>query len=282
MGSELFANPAFGFWLSIYAISISVLILWLVYYFAVKKRAVRRITWDLHTQYIDISEFSNRNIPLRVSYKGTEPRWLWATYVSLRNSGRQDITSADTPDKQHVIIGQKDCRYIGFNRLISAKAKVTLSPLFTDNDVYCKVEFDKLGPGDEILLSLLFVADEKQRIEVDGSFFGSGSMLVNGYLTRMQSWRSLWWLLLLMVGTGIIGGIVLLRQAIYSGQIILYHFQTLLVMYMLGLIAAALFLRPIRFWQQIPERFQDQSETGSLVHPLWRTLRFILGLSNEP
>lgn len=282
MGSEFFANPAFGFWLTVYAISISVLILWLVFFFASQKRAVRRITWDLHTQYIDISEFSNRNIPLRVSYKGTEPRWLWATYVSLRNSGRQDITSADTPDKQHIIIGQKNCRYIGFNRLISVKAKVTLSPLFTDNDVYCKVEFDKLGPGDEILLSLLFIADEKQRIEVDGSLFGSGSMLVNGYATRMQAWRSLWWLLILMIATGVIGGIVLLRQAIYSGQIVLYHFQTLLVMYMLGLIAAALFLRPIRFWQQIPERFQDQSEAGSLVHPLWRTLRFILGLSREP
>ena len=279
--SELFSNPAFGFWLTIYAISLTVVLFWVIIYMVNAYRRRKCLTWDLHSEFIDVAEFSNKNIPLRVTYKGIEPRWLWASYLSLRNTGHLDIHAEDTPQKQHVIAGQEGCRYIGFNRLISEKAKVTLSPLFKGNDVYCKIEFDRLGPGDEILASLLFIADEQSKIEVQGELFGEGSKLISGYQQRMLSWRSLWWLLIIMIVAGIIGGAILLRQAIYSGGIILLHFQTLLIMYLLGLIAAALFMRPIRFWQQINERFQD-SDTDKRRDRVWRSVRFIIGLSNEP
>jgi len=279
--SELFGNPAVGFWLTIYAISLTVVFLWGISYLIGLYRRRKCLTWDLHSEYIDVAEFSNKNIPLRVTYKGTEPRWLWATYVSLKNTGRQDIHGEDTPHKQHIIAGQEGCRYIGFNRLISEKAKVTLSPLFIGNDVFCKIEFDRLGPGDEILVSLLFVADEKNQIGIEGNLFGAGSRLISGYKQRMLAWRQMWWLLIFMIVAGTIGGIILLNQALYSGGIIMLHFQTLLIMYLLALAAAALFLRPIRFWQQIPDRFQDR-EDGERRGSIWRTLRFILGLTSEP
>jgi hypothetical protein len=73
----------------------------------------------------------------------------------------------------------------------------------------------------------------------------------------------------------------MLNQALYSGGVIMLHFQTLLIMYMLALIAAALFLRPIRFWQQIPDRFQER-ESGERRGTFLRTVRFILGLTSEP
>lgn len=279
--SEIFSNPAVGFWLTIYAISMTVLLIWGIGYLIMLYRCRKCLSWDLHSEYIDVAEFSNKNIPLRVTYKGIEPRWLWATYVSLRNTGRLDILGEDTPSKQHIIAGQEGCRYIGFNRLISDKAKVTLSPLFMGNDVYCKIEFDRLGPGDEILLSLLFIAEEQRKIELDGNLFGSGSRLISGFKQRMQSWRRLWWLLIFMIVAGTLGGIILLNQALYSGGVILLHFQTLLIMYMLALIAAALFLRPIRFWQQITERFQE-GDGEPRRDKLLRTVKFILGLTNEP
>jgi len=283
MGSpELLIGPTFGFWLTIYAISVSVVAVWLIGYVIGVGRRRKCVTWDLHTEFIDISEFSNKNIPLRVTYKGTEPRWLWATYLSLRNSGREDVVSGDNPDKQHFIVGKEGCRYIGFNRLISDKARVVLSPLFLGNSVYCKIEFDRLGPGDEILASLLFVADEKQRVEVDGGLFGTSARVVSGYRQRMLAWRSLWWLLIVMIVAGTIGGILLLLQAINTGGIIWFHFQSLLIMYLLGLIAAALFLRPIRFWQQISERINEGEEEPPRRHSLGRTLRFIFGLYEEP
>lgn len=279
--SEVFSNPALGFWLTVYAISLTVFLIWGIVYLISLYRSRKCLTWDLHSEYIDVAEFSNKNIPLRVTYKGLEPRWLWATYVSLRNTGRQDILGEDAPSKQHIIAGQEGCRYIGFNRLISDKAKVTLSPLFMGNDVYCKIEFDRLGPGDEILLSLLFIADEKKLINIEGNFFGSGSRLISGFKLRMAAWRRLWWLLICMIVAGLMGSIILVNQAVYSGKVIMLHFQTLLIMYMLALIAAALFLRPIRFWQQITERFQEPSAEHRR-DKFWRTLRFILGLTNEP
>lgn len=278
--SELISSPTFGFWITIYAISLTVLLLWLIGWAIHRFRRRRELTWDLHTEYIDISEFSNRNIPLHVTYKGTEPRWWWATYLSLRNTGNVDICVEDNPERQHFVVGQEGCRYIGFNRLISDKAKVTLSPLFNGNDVYCKIEFDRLGSGDDIYLSLLFVADEKQQVNLQGSMFGASSRIINGYQQRMHSWRSLWWLLIVMVVAGTIGGGLILQQALYSEKIIQYHLQTLLFMYFLGLIAAAVFLRPIRFWQQIPERFSTNEDRRRSM--IWRTIKFILGLTEAP
>lgn len=283
MGSpELLIGPTFGFWLTIYAISVSVVAVWLIGYLIRLGRRRKSVTWDLHTEFIDISEFSNKNIPLRVTYKGTEPRWLWATYLSLRNSGSEDIVSGDNPDKQHFIVGKEGCRYIGFNRLISDKARVVLSPLFLGNSVFCKIEFDRLGPGDEILASLLFVADEQQRVEVQGDLFGTGARVLSGYRQRMLAWRSLWWLLIVLVVAGTVGGILLLLQAINTGSIVWFQFQSLLIMYLLGLIAAAVFLRPIRFWQQISERINAGDEVPSQRHSFGRTLRFIFGLIDEP
>jgi len=278
--TDILANPSFGFWITVYAASLTVLVLWLAGFTLYRLKRRREVTWDLHTEFIDISEFSNRNIPLRVTYKGTEPKWWWATYLSLRNTGHLDIKDGDSPDKQHFIVGDPGCRYIGFNRLISEKAKVNLSPLFIGNDVYCKIEFDRLGPGDEIYLSLLFVADEKRNVKLEGNLFGANSRVVNGFRQRMQSWRSLWWLLILMVGAGGIGGGLIMQQAIYSGQLIKWHLQILLLLYFLALIGAAVFLRPIRFWQQIPERFH-QSEERRRTQFL-RHVKFILGLSEEP
>ena len=278
--SDILANPTFGFWITIYAVTITVATLWLAGYAVYRLKRRREVTWDLHTEYIDISEFSNRNIPLRVTYKGTEPKWWWATYLSLRNTGQMDILEGDQPEKQHFIVGEADCRYIGFNRLISEKAKVTLSPLFIGNDVYCKIEFDRLGPGDEIYMSLLFVAEDKADVKLEGNLFGANSRIVNGQLQRMQSWRSLWWLLITMIAAGGIGGGLILQQAIYSGQLVMYHLQTLLLIYFLALIGAAVLLRPIRFWQQIPERFHQTEERRRTL--ILRTLKFILGLSEKP
>src|SRR5690606_19910793 len=132
-----------NYWLYIYAISSTVLLVWLAVYSFQRFRRGGELTWDVHTEYIDVSEFSNKNIPLKVTYRGTEPRWLWATYVSIRNTGRRTVTAEDVPERQNLIIGNQDCRYIGFNRLISEKAKVTLNPLFRENDVLCKLEFDR-------------------------------------------------------------------------------------------------------------------------------------------
>jgi hypothetical protein len=272
-------SPTLAFWLVIYAITVTVLgggavaVLW------ERLHRRRQITWDAHTEYLDVSEFSNRNVPLRVTYKGAEPRWLWVTYLALRNTGGLDIKAEDSPDKQHFICGAPGCRYIGFNRLLSPKAKVTLAPLFKGEDVYCRIEFDRLGPGDEILMSLLFVADEQQRVELDGAMFGGGSRLVSGYKQRMLSWRLLWWMLIFVVVAGTIGGWPFLRHSLYFGQVVLLQFQALVILYLLALATAGVLLRPVRYWEQIRERFREGAP------PLRRaadTLRFILGLHNDP
>ena len=65
--------------------------LWLVGHMLFVLKQNKRLTWDMHCEYIDLSEFSNRNIPLKISYKGTEPKWLWVAYVSLHNTGRVEI-----------------------------------------------------------------------------------------------------------------------------------------------------------------------------------------------
>jgi hypothetical protein len=274
-----FLNQVYGFWLTVYAITVTVGacaaigLLW--------ERLGRRkqLTWDAYTEYIDVSEFSNRNIPLRVTYKGAEPRWLWVTYLALRNTGRQDMTAADSPERQHFIAGAPGCRYIGFNRLLSKKAKVTLTPLFKGDDVYCKVEFDRLGPGDEILFSLLFVADEPQRVTLEGALFGAKSLIVSGQRQRMRSWRSLWWLLILVILLGTIGGVIFLEQSLYYSRILVYQFQMLVILYLLALATAAVLLRPIRYWEQIPERFH---EAPPPLQRFFSQLRFLLWLSDEP
>jgi hypothetical protein len=271
--------PVYGFWLTIYALTLTVVLLWTIAHMYFRLRRNRRLTWDIHTEYIDIAEFSNRNIPLKVTYKGIEPRWLWATYLCLRNSGRVDLRGSDCPERQHLIVGHPGCRYIGFNRLVSEKAKVTLSPLFKGADVYCKIEFDQLGPNDEILCSLLFVADERHRVALEGNLFGANSQIISGYRQRLQSWRGLWWLLIVMVLVGLLGGSTLLRQSMYHQQVILYQLQILVVIYLLALATAAVLLRPVRFWQQIPERFSEAAERKR--DKFWRTARFILGLSDE-
>ncbi|MBN2082720.1 hypothetical protein JW859_11030 [bacterium] len=280
MGNSVLSDPAFGFWLTIYSITLSIGFIGVLVYLARQKQLRRSLTWDLHSEYIDISEFSNKNIPLRVTYKGIEPSWLWATYVRLRNTGRSDIVATDSPEKQHLIAGCEGGRYIGFNRLISDKAKVTLSPLFKGNDVYCKIEFDRLGPGDEILLSLLFIADDKQQIDIEGDLFGSNSRLVSGRRQRVFAWRSLWWLLLAMIFAGTIGGAVMLSQADYDRGMIQLHLQTLLLIYFIAIGVAAVFMRPIRFWQQIPEAFHE-SGSERRHDRFKRMFRFFVGLSDE-
>jgi hypothetical protein len=41
-------------------------------------------------------------------------------------------------------------------------------------------------------------------------------------------------------------------------------------------------MRPIRFWQQISERINEGDEVAGQRHSFGRTLRFILGLIDEP
>lgn len=272
-------SPVAAFWLVVYAITATVLgaggigILW------ERLSRKRQLAWDAHTEYLDVSEFSNRNVPLRVTYKGAEPRWLWVTYLALRNTGRLDIKAEDSPEKQHFICGAPGCRYIGFNRLLSPKAKVTLAPLFKGEDVYCRIEFDRLAPGDEVLMSLLFVADERQRVELEGELFGGGSRVVSGHKQRMLSWRLLWWLLLLVMASGVIGGMMFLRNSMYFGQVIMLQFQILVILYLLALATAGVLLRPIRYWEQIRERFHEGAPP---LRRFMSTLRFIFGLSDEP
>jgi hypothetical protein len=273
------SSPGATFWLLIWALMATVVSAYALARAASALRTRKRLTWDMHSDYIDISEFSNRNIPLKITYKGTEPRWLWATYLSLRNTGRQDISSEDAPEKHHIAVGQAGCRYIGFNKLITKKAKVNLSPLFRGNDVYCKVEFDRLGPGDEILASLLFVADERERLEVEGELFGAGSQIVSGYQQRLSAWRGLWWLLLGIVFTGFIGGAYLTAQVVENKAIYTFQMQILIIIYLLALITAGILMRPIKFWQQVPELFSDYTNRQERVV---RLLKFLFFLQKEP
>lgn len=272
-------SPVPAFWLLIWALASTVLAVYALGCAAAALRTRKRLTWDMHSEFIDISEFSNRNIPLKITYKGTEPRWLWATYLSLRNTGREDISSIDAPEKHHIAVGQTGCRYIGFNKLITKKAKVNLSPLFRGNDVYCKVEFDRLGPGDEILASLLFVADEKERLEVEGELFGEGSQVVNGYQQRLRAWRGLWWLLLSIVLTGILGGGWMAQQYINHKDVPTFQFQLLIIIYLLALITAGILMRPVKFWQQVPDLFADYPTRDQRIT---RLLRFLFFLQKEP
>lgn len=272
-------NPVLTFWVVAYTLAATVTAIYALLRLAAAMRTSKRLTWDMHSEYIDISEFSNRNIPLKITYKGSEPRWLWATYLSLRNTGRHDISSADAPEKHHIAVGQAGCRYIGFNKLISKKAKVNLSPLFRGNDVYCKVEFDRLGPGDEILASLLFVADEKERLDVEGELFGEGSQIVSGYQQRLTAWRGLWWLLLSIVIVGCVGGTFLIAQTMYHREIYTFQMQVLIVIYLLALMTAGILLRPIRFWQQVPDLFAEYPNRQARI---LRLLRFLFFLQKEP
>jgi len=273
-----FVNPVYVFWITILAITAAVAAIAAVAWALSALRGGKCIAWDMHTEYIDISEFSNRNIPLRVTYRGTEPRWLWATYLSLRNTGRQDVRGEDTPERQHFIVGAVGCRYIGFNHLQSLKAKVTLSPLFKGDDVYCKIEFDRLGPGDEILASLLFVAEEKKEVQLEGALFGASSRIISGRRQRLLSWRGLWWLLIAVILLGTIGGVVFLRQSLAHGGVILYQFQLLVILYLLALATAGVLLRPIRRWEQIPERLHEPEPAGARF---LKFLRFFFGVSED-
>jgi hypothetical protein len=281
MGTQgVFISPQFGFWLAIYAASITVLALWRIWALESRLRAGKRVTWDIRSEYIDVAEFSNRNIPLKVTYKGNEPRWLWATYLSLRNTGRGDIATSDNPERQHFIVGAEGCRYIGFNRLISEKAKVTLSPLFRGNDVYCKIDFDCLGPGDEILASLLFVADDKRDVELQGALFGANSHLTSGVQQRVLAWRGLWWLLLALIVVGSLTALLTYQLNFAEREAVQLQMQVLGVIYSLALATAAVLLRPIRHWQQLPEQFQEHG-TQQRRGRVWQTIRFILGLTDE-
>jgi hypothetical protein len=277
--NPILSSPVFGFWLTVYAASLSFILLWLLGGQLVRLGRHKRLTWDIHSEYIDIAEFSNRNIPLKVTYKGSEPRWLWASYLSLRNSGSDDITSSDMPDKQGIVIGNDGCRYIGFNRLISEKAKVTINPLFKGNDVFCKVEFDRLGPGDEIMCSLLFVADEKHRVMLEGNLYGSNSRIISGLKERLANWRGLWWLLIGVITLGSIAATLFYQAAFDQRDFLVIHMQALVIMYLLALGTAGVLLRPIRYWQQVQERLQ-QSPMPRRVR-LLRALRFFFGLADE-
>lgn len=277
--SLLLVDPALGFWIVNYAITLTVISLALIVWLIGRMRRIRRLTWEVQTEYIDVSEFSNRNIPLRVTYKGDEPRWMWATYLAIKNTGNMDITAADFSTKEKLIIGNQGCRYIGFNRIISEKAKVTLSPLFESDTVYCSMDFDRLGPGDEILVSLLYVADKRSDVEVKGEFFGSSAGVVSGYRHRQQSWRLLWWLLIIVITLGIIGAVFYVDRAMQHRALLRYHFQILLVLYFLALGAAAVLLRPIRFKELSFERlYSGRKSKGTSITMF---LRFLFGASDE-
>ncbi len=273
-----FADPRVTFWAILFALSALIFALWVLLRSTAKFQRSRHLTWDQHTQYIDILDFSNRNIPLKVTYKGTEPRWLWATYLYLRNTGNEDISEADIPDKQGFVIGASNCRYIGFNKLVSPKAKVTLSPLFRGNDVFCKIDFDRLGPGDEIVVSLLFVADEKQQMSVEGNLFGAGASVIDGSKERMRNWRALWWLLISLIALGTVAGIII-SSISPGGPAVFYQLLVLMVLYSMALATAVVLLRPVRYYQRLHDQF---SEHQADLPSAGRWLRFFLGLSREP
>lgn len=268
-----------GFWLVIWAASATVALGFILAWSAPALRRRKQLTWDMHTEYIDTAEFSNRNIPLKIIYKGSEPRWLWATYFMLRNSGKLDITAADLPERHHLAVGAEDCRYIGFNKLISRKAKVSLNPLFRGESVFCKIEFDRLGPGDEILASLLYVADDKLRVQLEGELFGSENRILSGYEQRMRSWRGLWWLLLSVILVGSVAAVLFSLQFAEQRPILMYQMQILAVIYFLALLTAGILLRPIRYWQQIPELFGDYPPRTERIK---RLVSFLFAMRDEP
>lgn len=271
-------SPEYGFWVTIYALTVTVVAVAVVIALLLRFRKHIELTWDSYSESLDISEFSNRNIPLRITYKGTEPRWLWVTYLSLRNTSNVDVAAKDTPERQHFVATAPGCRYIGFNRLISPKAKVTLTPLFKGDDVYCRIDFDRLGPGDEILVSLLFVSEERSEVELEGALFGADSQIIRGSSRRLRAWRSLWWLLIAVIAIGALGGWIFLRTTMLSQHVVIYQLQLLMIMYFLALATAAVFLRPIRYWEKLPQRFNPEAENGNGA---WEFIRFMLGLSNK-
>jgi hypothetical protein len=272
------------FWTLVYAATISVVTVWVMARFRVLHQRGKELTWDIHTEYIDIAEFSNRNIPLKIIYKGTEPRWLWATYLTLRNTGTEDISSEDTPEKQGFVVGGAGCRYIGFNKLVSEKAKVVLKPLFkgaeVDDkvDVAARIEFDRLGPGDEILVSLLFVSDERIRVDFQGKLFGRFSQVTSGYAQRMSNWRALWWLVIgaILAGAGAAWGVKFLAYP--TSSILLYQLAALMLVYCIALGMAAVLLRPVYNWQQMLERFSDPVQRKQ---NFVRQLRYLFWLDRE-
>jgi hypothetical protein len=271
------------FWILVYSATISVVAIWVFARYKVLRQRGKELTWDIHTEYIDIAEFSNRNVPLKVSYKGIEPRWLWATYLTLCNTGTETLSSDDTPDKQGFIIGAEGCRYIGFNKLISDKAKVVLKPLFrgaeTDDkvDVFARIEFDRLGVGDEILVSLLFVADQRKRVEFSGKLFGAYSRVLSGYHQRMSNWRALWWLVIGAIITGALTGWAVHRFLYAGSETLIYQMAALMLIYSVVLGSAAVLLRPIYNWQQMLERFGEHSRRVDAR----RQLRYLFGLEKE-
>jgi hypothetical protein len=271
------------FWILVYSATISVVAIWVFARYRVLRQRGKELTWDIHTEYIDIAEFSNRNVPLKVSYKGTEPRWLWATYLTLRNTGTETITSDDTPEHSGFTLGAEGCRYIGFNKLISDKAKVVLKPLFRgpehdgNQDVFARIEFDRLGVGDEILVSLLYVADEKKRVEFEGKLFGAYSRVASGYHQRMVHWRALWWLVIGAIAAGAITGWAVHRFMFNSSETLIYQMVALLLIYSVALASAAVLLKPMYNWQQMMDRFGDQPR-----HDIARRqLRYLFGLEKE-
>jgi len=272
------------FWILVFSATLFVVSLWLLIHNKLLRGRGKELTWDIHTEFIDVSEFSNRNIPLKVTYKGTEPRWLWATYLTLCNSGTTDISSDDTPERQGFVVGAEGCRYIGFNKLVSDKAKVVLKPLFKGSegddrvDVSAKIEFDRLGPGDEILVSLLFIADERRRVGFQGKLFGANSMVRSGYELRMAAWRSIWWLI---IGAILAGGLTgwAVNHFLYSNSdVLVYQLAALLVIYFIALATAAVLLRPIYNWQQLLDRF---GEPGYRRDRSLKQLRYLFWLERE-
>jgi hypothetical protein len=177
------------------------------------------------------------------------------------------------------VVGSDGCRYIGFNRLISEKAKVVINPLFKGNDVFCKIEFDRLGPGDEILCSLLFVADEKHRVLLEGGLYGANAHIVSGLKERHTNWRSMWWLLLGVITLGAVAAGLFLEAAWGQRDFLIIHLQALVIMYLLALGTAGVLLRPIRYWQQVQERLQTIPAPRRVR--FMRALRFFFGLSDE-
>lgn len=277
-------SEAVVFWILVYSATISVVTIWVMARFRVLHQRGKELTWDIHTEYIDITEFSNRNIPLRVTYKGTEPRWLWATYLTLRNTGTEVISSDDTPEHQGFLVGAPGCRYIGFNKLVSDKAKVVLRPLFGGAehddkvDVSARIEFDRLGPGDEIMVSLLFIAEERCRVEFTGKLFGAYSRVMSGYNQRMSNWRALWWLVIGSIFAGALAAWVAKATAFRASEVLYYQLGAQMVVYFVALGMAAVLLKPIYNWQQMLERF---GEPGHRKLSMSRQLRYLFWLEKE-
>ena len=86
--------------------------------------------------------------------------------------------------------------------------------------------------------------------------------------------------LLALVVVGSLTGLLTYQLNFVERQMVQLQMQVLGVVYCLALATAAVLLRPIRHWQQLPEQFQEHSAERQRGRA-WKTIRFILGLTDE-